>query len=110
MNTALKHLKRNLYKQALNYKSGSNFIEDKGVQCFIGLFQYFASPSDELAVQYVIDELQHEIEKLERKEIQKDKWPKFLQDENWKEKTYEKFGLPYPGKVTKNASLAEAQE
>jgi hypothetical protein len=99
MNTALKNLKRKLYRQAHTFKAGSNYIEDKGVLCFVTLFHYFTNPSDELAVQYVVEELQHEIEKLEQKEISKDKWPKFLQDEHWKEKTYEKFGVPYPREV-----------
>lgn len=98
-NAALKNLKRNLYRQALNYQSGTTFIEDKGVHTYMALWYYFADPSNANAVHYVVCELEHEIEKLVGKEAPKEKWPRFLQASNWKKKTYEKFGVPYPGKV-----------
>jgi hypothetical protein len=52
-------------------------------------------PTDQAAVEYVVNELEHEIEKLQQKEISRESWPKFLQDEHWKEKTYQRFGVPY---------------
>lgn len=98
-NKALQNLKRNLFRQAINYQAGTNFIEDKGVFTYLALWHFFADPTDENAVEYIIHELQHEIEKLERKEIPQERWPKFLQKEDWKEQTYLKFCVPYPGTV-----------
>jgi hypothetical protein len=102
-NTALKNLKRNLYRMALNYQSGTTFVVDKGVHAYVSLWHFFADPTDQAAVEYVVNELQHEIEKLQQKEISRESWPKFLQDEHWKEKTYQRFGVPYPGKVHETA-------
>lgn len=97
-NKALQNLRRNLFRQALNYQAGGTFIEDKGVHTFMALWHFFVDPSDENALQCVTSELQHEIEKLEQKGISRDKWPKFLQSDDWRQKTYEKFGVSYPGK------------
>ncbi|HNS79397.1 MAG TPA: hypothetical protein PKM17_12185 [Syntrophorhabdus sp.] len=98
-NKALQNLKRNLFRQAINYQAGTNFIEDKGVFTYLALWHFFADPTDENAVYYVICELENERKKLEYKEVPKDRWPKFLQKEDWKEQTYLKFCVPYPGKV-----------
>jgi len=98
-NAALKNLKRNLYRQAINYQAGGTFIQDKGVYTYMALWHFFANPTDENAVYYVICELENERKKLEYKEVPKDRWPKFLQKEDWKEQTYLKFCVPYPGKV-----------
>lgn len=97
-NKALQNLKRNLFRQALTYKAGTNFIEEKGVHTYVALWHYFADPTDANAVHCVTSELQHEIEKLKQRGVEKDRWPKFLQSDDWKQKTYEKFGVSYPGK------------
>ena len=103
MNTALKNLKRNLFRQAINYQAGTDFIERKGIYTYMALWHFFANPTDENAVYYVICELENERKKLEYKEVPKDRWPKFLQKEDWKEQTYLKFCVPYPGKVHETA-------
>lgn len=109
--TAIKNLIRKTYNDLASenndpiLKYGLHGVNVRLAQVF-----FLAHPSPVTAVDVVVEQLKAELAKLQDKEIPREKWPRFFQDEHWIEKTYQRYGLPYPGKVTENASLAEAQE
>ena len=111
--TAIKNLIRKTYNDLASTNNDINPITKyglHGVNIRLAQVYFLAHPSPESAVDVVVEQLKAERAKLQDKEIPREKWPRFFQDEQWIEKTYQRYGLPYPGKVTENASLAEAQE
>jgi len=111
--TAIKNLIRKTFNDVVSTNDDINPITKyglHGVNIRLAQVYFLAHPSPESAVDVVVEQLKAELAKLQDKEIPREKWPRFFQDEHWIEKTYQRYGLPYPGKVTENASLAEAQE
>ena len=109
--TAIKNLIRKTYNDLASENNDPILKYGlHGVNVRLAQVYFLAHPSPGTAVDVVVEQLKAELAKLQDKEIPREKWPRFFQDEHWIEKTYQRYGLPYPGKVTENASLAEAQE
>lgn len=104
-NTALLNLKRQEYRKIISNPADSADAIKHGVLVVVARLAYLADPNDVNAVNIIIEQFKNEIEKLWNKGISKEQWPKFLQDENWEEKTYERFGVSYqvPEKLVKIA-------
>lgn len=95
-NAALQNLKRQEFRKIVTNPTDSGDSVRYGVGVVLARLAFLKQPSDENAVNLVVQQFNHEIEKLQEKGISRESWPKFLQDEHWKEKTYKKFGVPYP--------------
>jgi len=68
-----------------------------GVNILLAQAYFLAYPSPKTAVDIVVEQLKAELAKLQSKEIPREKWPRFFQDEQWVKKTYQRYGLSYPG-------------
>lgn len=70
-----------------------------GVNVTLAQLFFLAHPSPQSAVDVVVEQLKAELAKLQDKEIPREKWHRFFQDEHWVEKTYQRYGLPYQAKA-----------
>jgi hypothetical protein len=100
--TAIKNLIRKTYNDLASTNNDINPITKyglHGVNIRLAQVYFLAHPSPESAVDVVVEQLKAELAKLQDKEIPREKWPRFFQDEQWIEKTYQRYDLPYPGSI-----------
>ena len=100
--TAIKNLIRKTYNDLASTNNDINPITKyglHGVNVRLAQVYFLAHPSPESAVDVVVEQLKAELAKLQDKEIPREKWPRFFQDEQWIEKTYQRYDLPYPGSI-----------
>ena len=76
-----------------------------GVNILLAQAYFLAYPSPKTAVDIVVEQLKGELAKLQSKEIPREKWPRFFQDEQWVKKTYQRYGLPYHSSVIEIQSV-----
>lgn len=100
--TAIKNLIRKTFNDVVSTNDDINSITKyglHGVNIRLAQVYFLAHPSPESAVDVVVEQLKAELAKLQDKEIPREKWPRFFQDEQWIEKTYQRYDLPYPGSI-----------